>query len=87
MSPDLLDPQRDELTIAYSVGYPDEVARVLRLKVGHGLVGAAVAEGQPLLVNDVHADPRYVEAVPGSKAELVVPLRRKGARDRERAAL
>jgi sigma-B regulation protein RsbU (phosphoserine phosphatase) len=74
----LLDPQRDELTIAYSVGYPAEVARTLRVKVGHGLVGAAVAEGQPLLVNDVSADPRYVEAVPGSNAELVVPLRRKG---------
>jgi sigma-B regulation protein RsbU (phosphoserine phosphatase) len=41
-------------------------------------VGAAVAEGKPLLVNDVHSDPRYVEAVPGSHAELVVPLRRKG---------
>ena len=26
----------------------------------------------------MHADPRYVEAVPGSNAELVVPLRRKG---------
>src|SRR5262249_48624040 len=74
----LLDPKRDELTIAYSVGYPEDVARNLRLKVGHGLVGAAVAEGRPLLVNDVHTDPRYVEAVPGSRAEPVVPLRRKG---------
>jgi len=74
----LLDPQRDELTIAYSVGYPADDARTRRVKVGQGLVGAAVAEGQPLLVNDVHADPRYVEVVPGSNAELVVPLRRKG---------
>jgi sigma-B regulation protein RsbU (phosphoserine phosphatase) len=74
----LLDPRGGELKIAYSVGYPEHVARTLRLKVGHGLVGAAVATAQPLLVNDVHADPRYVEAVPGSSAELVVPLRRKG---------
>src|ERR687887_2593012 len=74
----LLDPKRNELTIAYSVGYPEETARTLRLKTGHGLVGAAVADGHPVLVNDVSADPRYVEAVPGSKAELVVPLRRKG---------
>jgi len=74
----LLDPKREELTIAYSVGYPEDTARTLRLKVGHGLVGAAVQEGQPILLNDVHADPRYVEAVPGSHAELVVPLRRKG---------
>ena len=74
----LLDEKHHELTVAYSVGYPAEVARTLHLKVGQGLVGAAVADGLPLLVNDVHADPRYVEAVPGSNSELVVPLRRKG---------
>ena len=74
----LLDERRQELTVAYSVGYPGEVARAPRLAVGSGLVGAAVAEGRPILVNDVSADPRYVEAVPGSRAELVVPLRRKG---------
>jgi len=74
----LLDPKYDELSIAYSVGYPEEVARALRVQIGHGLVGAAVLEGRPILVNDVHADPRYVEAVPGTNAELVVPLRRKG---------
>ena len=70
----LLDPKRDELTIAYSVGYPEDVARTLRVKVGEGLVGAAVKEGRPLLVNDVHADPRYVEAVPGSNAVSVLAL-------------
>src|SRR5438093_9253211 len=74
----LLDSKRDELTIAYSVGYPEEVARTLHVKVGHGLVGAAWAEGRPILVNDVRGDARYVEVVPGSRAELVVPLRRKG---------
>jgi sigma-B regulation protein RsbU (phosphoserine phosphatase) len=74
----LLDRQGQALTIAYSVGYPEEVARTLRVKIGHGLVGAAVAGAQPILVNDVRTDPRYVEAVPGSRAELVVPLRRKG---------
>ena len=74
----LLDPREEELRIAYAVGYPDDVVWNLRVKVGHGLVGAAVQEGQPILVNDVHTDPRYLEAVPGSNAELVVPLRRKG---------
>src|SRR6266566_9002356 len=74
----LLDEKKNDLSVAYSVGYPEEVARTLRLGVGHGLVGAAVAAGTPLLVNDVREDPRYVEAVPGSLAELVVPLRRKG---------
>src|SRR3954469_23452967 len=74
----LLDPRGEELSIAYAVGYPDDVVWTLRVKVGQGLVGTAVLEGQPILVNDVHTDARYVEAVPGSNAELVVPLRRKG---------
>jgi sigma-B regulation protein RsbU (phosphoserine phosphatase) len=74
----LLDEKQSTLSIAYSVGYPAEIARTLRVPVGHGLVGAAVAEGHPILVNDVHTDSRYVEAVPGSNSELVVPLRRKG---------
>ena len=39
--------------MAYSVGYPEELTQALRLKVGQGLVGAAVAEGRPILVNDV----------------------------------
>src|SRR5438552_6129813 len=55
----LLDPAREELSIAYAVGYPDEVVRTLRFEVGQGLVGAAVAAGHPLLVNDVDAEPRY----------------------------
>jgi sigma-B regulation protein RsbU (phosphoserine phosphatase) len=74
----LLDEKAGELRVAYSVGYPPEVARGLRLKIGEGLVGAAVQEGTPIAVNDVHEDPRYVEAVPGTRAELVAPLRRKG---------
>jgi sigma-B regulation protein RsbU (phosphoserine phosphatase) len=74
----LLDQQRGDLSIAYSVGYPEDWAKAHRLKLGEGLVGAAVADGIGVLVNDVHADPRYVEAVVGSRAELVAPLRRKG---------
>src|SRR6187401_3833162 len=40
----LLDDQRQELRIAYSVGYPEDVAANRRLKVGQGVVGAAVEE-------------------------------------------
>ncbi len=69
----LLDERRGELRVAYSVGYPDGVAPQ-RLKLGQGLVGAAVASEEPLLVNDLSADPRYVEFVPGMNSEIVVPL-------------
>jgi hypothetical protein len=49
----LLDEKRGELRIAHAVGYPPETAATLRLKVGQGLVGTAVAESRSLLVDDV----------------------------------
>lgn len=73
----LVDEKRRELKIAYSVGYPEH-ARAYRLPLGEGVVGAAVAEGTAQLVNDVRSDPRYVDIVPGTRAKLAVPLRRKG---------
>ncbi|MEN3340074.1 MAG: phosphoserine phosphatase RsbU/P [Acidobacteriota bacterium] len=69
----LLDERRGELRAAYSVGYPDS-DKPLRLKLGVGLVGAAVASEHPLLVNDLLADARYIEFVPGMNSEIVVPL-------------
>jgi sigma-B regulation protein RsbU (phosphoserine phosphatase) len=69
----LIDQRRGELLTAYAVGYPDHVAP-LPMKLGRGLVGAAVESQMPLLVNDVAADPRYVTVVPGMASELVVPL-------------
>ena len=69
----LLDERRSELKVAYSVGYPEREAP-LRLRIGQGLVGAAVASEQPLLINDLASDPRYVEFVPGMASEIVVPL-------------
>jgi sigma-B regulation protein RsbU (phosphoserine phosphatase) len=71
----LVDERRGDLYIAHASGYPDQ-ARSLRLKMGAGLVGAAVAAGRSLIVDDVRNDERYVEAVPGTRAELVVPLGR-----------
>ena len=51
---------------------------MFKLKVGQGLVGTAVAEGQPILVNDVRANPRYVEAVPGMARSWSCGCVRKG---------
>ncbi len=70
----LLDRNRGWLRIAYAVGYPDDVVRTLRRKIGEGLVGRAVAEEKPLLVHDLSADRRDAAAVPEAKSGLVVPL-------------
>jgi sigma-B regulation protein RsbU (phosphoserine phosphatase) len=74
----LLDERRQDLHIAYAVGYPEEVVRTFRLQVGQGIVGAAVADRRPILLDDVDADPRYLKTVPGVRSQLAVPLRHKG---------
>lgn len=71
----LLDDRREELRIAYAVGYPEEMVRTFRLRVGQGIVGSAVAEQRAILVDDVRRDPRYVGVVPGVVSQLAVPLR------------
>ena len=72
----LLDERREELVIAYAVGYPPDLAFSLRL--GEGVVGASVEERRPILVNDVTEEPRYKGIVPGAVSQLAVPLRHKG---------
>ena len=70
----LLNPSRQELRIAYPFGYPEGVAENVRLLLGEGIVGTAVAEQRPLLIADVHSEPRYKNLVPGMRTALVMPL-------------
>src|SRR5688500_16830725 len=74
----LLDERRQELRIAYAVGYPEGVSSTQRLRVGQGVVGAAVAEGRPILVNDIRQEPRYMGPLRNMLSQLAVPMRRKG---------
>ncbi|HWN87025.1 MAG TPA: GAF domain-containing protein [Vicinamibacterales bacterium] len=74
----LLDEKRQELRIAYAVGYPDAALLNMRLRVGQGVVGAAVEEGRPILVNDIRQEPRYMGPLRNMLSQLAVPMRRKG---------
>ena len=40
-----------------------------------GIIAEVARTGQPVLVNDVHNDPRYVEDDPHTRSELAVPMR------------
>ena len=74
----LLDEQRQELRIAYAVGYPQGALETQRLHVGQGVVGAAIQEGRPILVNDIRREPRYLGPLRNMLSQLAVPMRRKG---------
>ncbi len=50
----------------------------VRIPVGKGVCGSAVAEARSQLVPDVHAFPGHIACDAASRAELVVPLVRDG---------
>lgn len=50
----------------------------VRIAIGRGVCGAAVAQRQTMLVEDVHAFPGHIACDAASRSELVVPLTRNG---------
>src|SRR3984957_11208157 len=47
----------------------------VRIPVTEGICGAAVAQGETVIVEDVSADPRYLACSIETKSEIVVPIR------------
>lgn len=68
-----VDEERQELYFRSSFGYPHEVTK-MRIKIGHGLTGAAVQSRQLVYVPDVSVEPRYVSGMKETRSELSVPL-------------
>jgi L-methionine (R)-S-oxide reductase len=49
-----------------------------RIPVTEGICGAAVAQGETVVVDDVNSDPRYLSCSIETKSEIVVPIRAHG---------
>ncbi|HTJ29087.1 MAG TPA: GAF domain-containing protein [Acidobacteriaceae bacterium] len=50
----------------------------VRIPVSEGICGAAVAQNATVIVDDVHADPRYLACSLETKSEIVVPIHAHG---------
>lgn len=50
-----------------------------RIPLNQGICGAAVSQGQTVVVDDVNADPRYLACSIETKSEIVAPIFVKGA--------
>jgi len=79
----LRDPQTGELYFKTAVGAGSEMLLHLRLRKGEGIAGWVAENNKPLLVPDVHADPRFAARFDKTsrfqtKAILCVPLAFKG---------
>jgi phosphoserine phosphatase RsbU/P len=69
----LVDDTHQDLYFRFTIGYPETI-KGKRVKFGDGLVGAAAAAREAILVADVSKDPRYIRAVEEVKSELAIPL-------------
>jgi len=70
----LLDPSGSTLQHRFSLRFKESVQLKHDIPLGCGLVGYAAQHGEPVLASDVHKDPRYIEANPETRSELVIPL-------------
>ncbi len=69
----LKDPEKPLLRHYFGVKF-DEQVRWRDIEIGHGLVGAAAATREPVLVADTSCDPRYIASTPEIRSEVAVPL-------------
>ncbi len=66
------------LRIRYSIGHREEVVRGLVIALNEGVVGVAAHTREPVMVDDVHSDPRYLNALDAVRSELAVPMIARG---------
>jgi L-methionine (R)-S-oxide reductase len=72
--PDPDDPET--LVLGPFRGAPTEHVRI---SVSQAICGAAVAQNDTVIVDDVHSDPRYLACSLETRSETVVPIRANGA--------
>src|ERR1043166_3474052 len=53
----------------------DEPPAYPQFPTSQGLCGAALESGKPIIVGDVHKDPRHLPAFHTTRSEIVVPMR------------
>jgi GAF domain-containing protein len=69
----MLDPDDPEiLALGPFRGAPTEHVRI---PLTQGICGAAVAQNNTVIVDDVHSDPRYLACSLETRSEIVVPIR------------
>jgi phosphoserine phosphatase RsbU/P len=70
----LFSERTQKLGIRYAVGHREEIVRNVSLSLGEGITGIAAAQREPVLVPDVRADGRYLNALDAVRSELAVPM-------------
>jgi len=72
----MLDP--DDAHVLVLGPYRGAPTEHVRIPVTEGICGAAVAQGETVIVGDVTRDPRYLACSLETRSEIVVPIRANG---------
>ena len=64
---------KDEFVILAGTG--NEPPTYPQFPISQGLCGAVLESGKPIIVGDVHKDPRHLPAFHTTRSEIVVPMR------------
>lgn len=70
----LYDAKKKELRIRHAVGHREEIVNYLSIRLGEGIVGAAAAERDAVLVADVTLDDRYLQTSDVVRCEMAIPM-------------
>ncbi len=70
----LLDSTGEKLQHRFSLRFNESIQLKHEIPLGRGLIGYSAETKEAVLVPDVKKDPRYIEANPETRSELVVPL-------------
>jgi phosphoserine phosphatase RsbU/P len=71
----LVDDKTGNLSTAHSDGYVADREELFHLKIGQGLVGWTAKNGEAVIIPDVSKDTRYLNTNPGTKSEIVAPIK------------
>ena len=69
----LLNDRTSDLRMRFQIGHTPEIER-MRIKIGQGVVGQVAQQRQAILIPDVSKAENYINANPGVRSELAVPL-------------
>jgi L-methionine (R)-S-oxide reductase len=58
----------------FLAGTGNEPPAYPRFPISQGLCGAALESGKPVIVGDVHHDPRYLPTFHTTRSEIIVPM-------------
>jgi diguanylate cyclase (GGDEF)-like protein/PAS domain S-box-containing protein len=65
----------DNMYLEHQVGYHDVIDVI---PITKGILGKTVRTGRAILLDDIHTDPDFLEAIPGIGSEVCVPLLDRG---------